>query len=63
MTYCTRPANYLGLPAIAVPTGFTSNGLPTSFQLIARPFAEGMLFRVAAAYQNETDWHRQAPDI
>ena len=63
MTYCTRPANYLGLPAIAVPAGFTSNGLPTSFQLIARPFAEGMLFRIAAAYQNETDWHRQAPDI
>ena len=63
MTYCTRPANYLGLPAIAVPAGFTSNGLPSSFQLIGRPFAEGVLFRIAAAYQNATDWHRQAPEI
>ena len=63
MTYCTRPANYLGLPAIAVPAGFTENGLPSSFQLIGRPFAEGVLFRIAAAYQNETDWHCQAPEI
>jgi len=63
MTHCTRPINYLGLPAIAIPSGFTANGLPASFQLVGRPFAEEMLFRVAAAYQAATDWHLQAPEI
>ena len=61
MSYCTRPINYLGLPSIAVPAGFTSNGLPTSFQLVGRPFSEGLLFQFAAAYQKATDWHRQSP--
>ena len=55
------PGNYLGLPAIAVPAGFTDNGLPTAMQLLARPFDEAVLLRVAAAVERETGFDRLAP--
>jgi aspartyl-tRNA(Asn)/glutamyl-tRNA(Gln) amidotransferase subunit A len=49
---CTAPFNYLGVPALAVPTGPDANGLPTSLQLVARPFAENRLLTVAAALES-----------
>ena len=61
MTHCTRPFNYLGLPSLAVPAGFTGNGLPASFQLVGRPFAEAALYRAAAAYEAETRFYEKAP--
>ncbi len=61
MVHCTRPINYLGLPSLAVPAGFSDNGLPTSFQLIGRPFAEVTLYRAAAAYEAETRFFENAP--
>lgn len=61
LTRNTKIANYLGLPAISVPCGFTSNGLPTSFQLIGRPLSEPQLLKVCHAYQTATDWHLQEP--
>jgi aspartyl-tRNA(Asn)/glutamyl-tRNA(Gln) amidotransferase subunit A len=61
LTHCTRGINYLGLPAVSIPAGFTSNGLPCAFQLVGRPFAEAMLLRAADAYQRDTQWHRTAP--
>ena len=61
ITRNTRPINFLGLPALAVPAGFADNGLPVGFQLIGRPFDEATLFRAGDAYQSETDWHRRAP--
>jgi aspartyl-tRNA(Asn)/glutamyl-tRNA(Gln) amidotransferase subunit A len=50
----TRPVNYLGLPAVSVPCGFTRNGLPLGMQLVGRPFAEARLLRLARAYERET---------
>jgi aspartyl-tRNA(Asn)/glutamyl-tRNA(Gln) amidotransferase subunit A len=58
-----RPANFLGIPSVSVPAGFSLNGLPVAFQLMGRPFAEALLLRVADAYQRVTDWHRRAPDL
>lgn len=58
---CTRPFSTLGMPALAVPAGFTPQGLPIAFQLVGRPFSEGLLLRVADAYQQATDWHTRAP--
>ena len=52
-----------GLPALAVPCGFDPDGLPVGMQLIGKPFDEATLFRVGAAYQALTDFHRQAPPI
>jgi aspartyl-tRNA(Asn)/glutamyl-tRNA(Gln) amidotransferase subunit A len=59
-TKFSRPANYLGLPALSVPCGFY-DGLPLGFQLMGRPFAEATLFALGHAYQNATDWHRATP--
>jgi len=63
VTRLMRPANYLGLPSLAVPCGFQPHGLPCAFQLIGRPFDEALLFRLGHAYQSATDWHRRAPAI
>jgi aspartyl-tRNA(Asn)/glutamyl-tRNA(Gln) amidotransferase subunit A len=60
---CVRPFNLVGLPAISVPAGFTANGLPSAFQLIARPFAEDTLLAAAAAYEAETACTAAAPPL
>ncbi len=43
LTRFTRPINYLGLPSLSIPTGFTRSGLPVGMQLIGRAFDEAML--------------------
>jgi aspartyl-tRNA(Asn)/glutamyl-tRNA(Gln) amidotransferase subunit A len=63
MTRNTRPINYLGLPALSVPGGFTANGLPWGFQLVGRPFAEPLLFRLGRAYERVTEWSGRAPAL
>lgn len=57
----TPAINYLGLPALALPCGFDTAGLPIGHQLIGRPFDEGTLFRLGVAFQAVTDWHRRRP--
>jgi len=59
----TRVINYMGLPAVSVPCGFDSEGLPIGFQIQGRPFAEGRVLKVADAYQRDTDWHQRRPPI
>ena len=54
--HCTRPFDYLGLPALSLPAGLTDNGMPTGFQLVAPPFEESVLFRAGHAYERETTW-------
>lgn len=61
LTRFTRPWNYLGLPALAVPIGVDEHALPIGMQLIGRPFSEEVLLRVGHAYQSETSWHLQTP--
>jgi aspartyl-tRNA(Asn)/glutamyl-tRNA(Gln) amidotransferase subunit A len=63
ITQFTRPFNFLGVPAISVPCGFTGNGLPVAFQVAAKPFAEPLLLRVAASYQAATEFHERVPEI
>lgn len=63
LTSFTRPINYLGLPSLAVPCGFTEGDLPVSFQLVGRPLGEHQLFAMGAAYQGVTDWHKRVPGL
>ena len=59
----TISANLAGVPAISIPCGFTSEGLPIGLQLIGRHFDEGTLLRAAYAYERSTDWHHRKPSI
>jgi aspartyl-tRNA(Asn)/glutamyl-tRNA(Gln) amidotransferase subunit A len=55
------PFNLTGLPAISVPCGFGTSGLPIGLQIAAAPFAEQTVLRIAAAYEAHTDWHARRP--
>jgi aspartyl-tRNA(Asn)/glutamyl-tRNA(Gln) amidotransferase subunit A len=61
LTRNTRPINFLGLPSLSVTCGFTPDGMPTSFQLVGRPFSEQLLFQLGHRYQRETSWHLKIP--
>jgi aspartyl-tRNA(Asn)/glutamyl-tRNA(Gln) amidotransferase subunit A len=52
----TTPANLVGVPAIAVPSGFDDRGLPLSLQLMARSFDEATMFRAARAFERQVAW-------
>jgi aspartyl-tRNA(Asn)/glutamyl-tRNA(Gln) amidotransferase subunit A len=58
---CRMPFNVTGTPAIAVPTGFTSAGMPTAMQIVSRAFAEPRVYRVAHAYCEATGFCDRHP--
>ncbi len=59
----TRLVSLAGLPAMAVPAGFSSEGLPIGAQLIGRPGTEAILLRLARAVQEVTAHHRRQPGL
>jgi aspartyl-tRNA(Asn)/glutamyl-tRNA(Gln) amidotransferase subunit A len=59
----TRAFNYLGLPALALPAGFSREGLPLGIQIAGRPLAEPVLFAIGAAFQKATDHHERRPPM
>jgi aspartyl-tRNA(Asn)/glutamyl-tRNA(Gln) amidotransferase subunit A len=63
VTRLTRWVNYLGVPALVMPCGFDSRGLPIGVQLVARPFAEGALLAAGHRFQQETNWHQRVPSL
>jgi len=62
MPQLTRPVNYLGLSALAVPCGFDDAGLPLSLQIVARPYEEALLLRIGRAYEQAVCLQRR-PDL
>jgi aspartyl-tRNA(Asn)/glutamyl-tRNA(Gln) amidotransferase subunit A len=59
-----QPFNVTGQPALAIPAGFTQDGLPLSLQLVGHPWQEAMLYRIAQAYERATGWtERHPPDV
>jgi aspartyl-tRNA(Asn)/glutamyl-tRNA(Gln) amidotransferase subunit A len=58
----TIPINLAGVPAISIPCGF-ENGLPLGLQIIGKHFDEETLYRVAYAYEQQTDYAKQTPAL
>lgn len=59
----TISVNLAGIPAISIPCGFTKKGLPVGLQILAKPFNEEMILRLAHAYEQSTPWHKMKPKL
>ncbi len=57
------PQNVAGLPALAIPCGFTTDSLPIGMQLIAWRKQEAVLFSLGSYFQQVTDWHLRRPPL
>jgi aspartyl-tRNA(Asn)/glutamyl-tRNA(Gln) amidotransferase subunit A len=61
--FTSFPFSVANTPAIAVPMGFSSSGLPLSMQIAGKPFDEAGVLRIAHAYERATAWHERHPDV
>jgi aspartyl-tRNA(Asn)/glutamyl-tRNA(Gln) amidotransferase subunit A len=59
----TISVNLAGLPAVSLPCGFDSQGLPIGMQIIGKHFDESTILRIAYAFEQATDWHRRKPQL
>jgi aspartyl-tRNA(Asn)/glutamyl-tRNA(Gln) amidotransferase subunit A len=59
----TSPFDVNGWPAISVPCGFTSKGLPMGLQIIGPNGGEPAIFQLAHAYEQATEWHKRRPPM
>ena len=55
--------NFCGLPAISVPSGFTSKNLPAGIQFVGRRLDESKVLAAAKLFQSHTQWHRRHPAL
>ena len=59
----TIPCNLAGLPGLSLPCGFTRQGLPIGLQVLSDHFQEEKIFRVAYAFEQNTEFHRRKPNL
>jgi aspartyl-tRNA(Asn)/glutamyl-tRNA(Gln) amidotransferase subunit A len=59
----TIPFNVTGWPALSLCSGYGAGELPVSIQLVAKPFAEPMLFRAGHAYEVAHQWRARRPTL
>jgi len=57
----TSPFNVNGLPAISLPCGFTKEGLPIGLQIVGPHGGDSVVFQLAHAYEQATEWHKRRP--
>ena len=55
--------NVLNMCGLSLPGGFTTEGLPIGLLIYGKSFEENIILRAGYAFQQSTDWHRQAPDL
>lgn len=63
LTAFTAPFDVSGNPAISVPCGFTSDGLPIGMQIVGRAWNEARVLQAAHQFQGATDWHTRTPEL
>jgi aspartyl-tRNA(Asn)/glutamyl-tRNA(Gln) amidotransferase subunit A len=59
----TIPVNLAGLPGLSLPCGFDDQGMPIGLQIIGNVLREDLVFQVAYAYEQATDWHQRSPKL
>jgi len=59
----TMPANVLGVPALGLPAGMSTDGLPVAVQLMGKRFDDALVLQAGAAFQAATDWHTARPPV
>ena len=59
----TGQFNAYGIPAISIPCGFTTTGLPIGLMIAGPRFSEGRVLALARAYEQATDWHKRRPPL
>jgi amidase len=59
----TAPLDMSGNPTLTLPGGYTKEGLPIGFQIVARHFDEASALRAGHAFQRATDWHQRRPEV
>ena len=57
----TRPGNYLGLCGLAIPCGFSADGMPLSLQILCHAGDEATALRIGWAYEQSTSWKSRRP--
>ena len=62
MTNCV-PFNTFGIPAVSIPCGFSSDGLPIGLMIAGPRFSEGKVLALANAYEKATEWHARRPRL
>lgn len=60
---CTVSINIASVPAMSLPCGFDSNDMPVGMQLIGRAFGEETIFKAAYTFEQNTDFHKQRPNL
>jgi aspartyl-tRNA(Asn)/glutamyl-tRNA(Gln) amidotransferase subunit A len=55
--------NFCGLPALSVPSGFTSKNLPVGIQFVGRALDDDAVVAAAELFQSKTNWHRRHPQL
>jgi aspartyl-tRNA(Asn)/glutamyl-tRNA(Gln) amidotransferase subunit A len=55
--------NFCGLPAMSVPSGFTSKNLPVGIQFVGRALDDDAVVTAAELFQSKTNWHRRHPQL
>ena len=63
LTRFTAPFNITGLPALSLPDGFSSTGMPIGLQIIGSAWQEVKVLRAGQAFEQATDWHNQKPTL
>ncbi len=61
LTRFTAPFNLTGLPALSLPCGFTSGGLPIGLQIFGRAWGEARVLQAGHSYEQATEWHTRHP--